>query len=310
MKNEIKNWGILILLGIIWGSSFFLIKRGLYDQDSGNIIFSSTQVGALRMLIASLVLLPIGMKYILKPRKAKIWIALIIVGFLGNFLPALFFSFAETGISSGFAGMLNSGTPIFTIFLGTIIFKQKLIGTQVVGVLIGSAGMIWLVNSVSIVEASGSFKHVLAVVLATICYATSVNTIRYILVDVKPLEVTATAFSLTFIPALFLFFWSNTPTTIMDNPNALTGLGYLTILAVLGTAISVILFNQLIQQSSALFASTVTYIIPIVALFIGLLDGEQLYLQQLLAVLVILSGVFMANVLARRKLKKEHLKNN
>lgn len=310
MNNEIKNWGILLLLGVIWGSSFFLIKRGLYDPVSGDVIFSSTQVGALRMLIASLALLPIGLKYLVKPKKIKIWLALIIVGFLGNFFPALLFSYAETGISSGFAGMLNSGTPIFTIFLGTIIFKQKLIGTQVIGVLIGSAGMIWLVNSVSIVDASGSLSHVLAVVFATICYATSVNTIRYILGNVKPLEVTATAFSLTFIPALLLFIFSKTPTTLVENPNALTGLVYLAILAVVGTAISVILFNQLIQQSSALFASTVTYIIPIVALLIGLLDGELLHIQQLFAVAVILSGIFIANVLARRKQKKELIKNN
>ncbi len=305
MYKELKNWGILLLLGVIWGSSFFLIKRGLYHPSTGETIFTSNQVGTLRILIASSVLLPIGLRFLFKKRKASIWGAILIVGFLGNFIPALLFSYAETGISSGFAGMLNSGTPIFTIFIGTLLFRQKLIGTQVIGVSLGTLGMIWLINSASLVDTSGSLWHVLAVIIATICYALSVNTIRYQLEGIHPVEVTSVAFSLTFLPALLLFFWTNVPTTFSENPHAFTGLGYIAILAILGTAISVIIFNVLINNSSALFASTVTYIIPIVAFVIGLWDGEELYIQQLLAVLLILSGIYIANVLARKKTKRE-----
>ena len=307
MIKEWKNWATLLLLATIWGSSFLLMKRGMIDKASGDAIFDNNQVGAMRMLFASVVMLPIGLRHIKSFKLRKNILHLSVVAFLGNFIPAFLFTYAETGISSGYAGMLNSCTPVFTLIIGVLIFKQQLIKLQVVGVIIGTIGIIWLVNSVSVVDTTGTFTHVLAVVLATVCYASSVNTIKYALYDMKALKLTAMAFSLSFIPALILFFYFATPSTFVTNPHAMEGFWYILVLAVVGTSISVVIFNELIARSSALFASSVTYFIPIVAVIIGFLDGEVLTLGQVLAMFVILAGVFIANVIAKRK--KRQIKN-
>ena len=304
MSREFKNWGMLLFLAVSWGSSFILMKRGMIDKVSGEAIFSSNQVGAMRMLFASSVLLPVGLRYFRSFNSIKIVLSLAVVAFLGNFIPAFLFTYGQTGISSGYAGMLNSCTPIFTLLVGTLFFKQPLVRLQVVGVAIGTLGIIWLVNGVSVVHTSGSILHVLAIVLATFFYSLSVNTIKNNLVGIKALKITSMAFRLSFIPALCLFFFFDVPETIVQNPHASNALIYIGILALIGTAFSVIIFNILIANSSALFASSVTYFIPIVAILIGLWDGELLSIYQVLAMLVILSGVYIANVLGKRKEKK------
>lgn len=303
MNERLRNWGMLLLLAVVWGSSFILMKRAMIHKATGDAIFDNNQVAAMRMLIAAAVMLPFGIRHFKLITSRKNLLHLLIVAFLGNFVPAFLFTYAETGISSGYAGMLNSCTPIFTILIGVFIFKQPLIKLQVIGVLIGTGGIVWLVNSVSVVDTSGSLFHVLAVVIATVCYASSVNVIRYGLAHMKALKITAIAFSFSFIPALLLFFYFDTPDTFATNPHAFEGIWYIVVLAVVGTALSVIVFNQLIAQSSALFASSVTYFIPIVALIIGFWDGETLSIWQVLAMLVVLFGVYVANVVGRKRRK-------
>lgn len=305
MSRELKNWGILLFLALIWGSSFLLMKRGMIDKVTGDQIFSNNQVASMRMLFAAAVLLPFGLRNLRIIKNGKILISLIAVAFLGNFLPAFLFTYAETGISSGYAGMLNSCTPIFTLIIGSIFFKQPLIKLQIVGVLIGTIGIIGLVNGVNVVDTSGSVFHVLAVVLATLFYATAVNTIRFNLSHIKPIKMTSVAFTISFLPALILFFTFDTPETILANKHATNALIYILILAVIGTAFAVLVFNYLINKSSALFASSVTYFIPIVAVLIGLIDGEKISWMQVFSMFVILGGVFMANVWGRRRKKRE-----
>jgi len=140
MSKELKNWFLLLLLACIWGSSFILMKKGMQTSD-GSPVFSDTQVGALRMALASLVLLPLGLRFLGKIRNYKQFFSLTIVGLSGNFFPAFLFTYAESGISSGLAGMLNSFTPIFTIIIGMSFFKVKLSLIQLFGVLIGTASV-------------------------------------------------------------------------------------------------------------------------------------------------------------------------
>lgn len=295
MKEELKNWGMLLLLALVWGSSFILMKRGMIDKETGDAIFSSNQVGTLRMLLAATVFLPIGLRHISVLKNKKMFLNLMGVAFLGNFFPAFLFTFAETGISSGYAGMLNSCVPIFTLIIGASLFRQKLLRLQVVGVILGTIGIIGLVNGVSVVDTSGQWYHVFAVVCATLCYASSVNIIRHNLGHLKPLAVTSVAFSLSFLPALVLFFVFDVPSTIESNPHAPVALSYIGVLAIFGTAIAVWIFNHLINRSSALFASSVTYFIPIVAVIIGFIDNEEISGLQIISMFVILGGVFIAN---------------
>lgn len=298
MGKERKNWGMLILLACVWGSSFILMKRGMFTVNH-EPIFSDSQVGSLRMTLAGLVLLPFAIKALKRIETAKEFFSLSIVGVCGNFIPAYLFTYAETGISSGYAGMLNSFTPIFSIIIGFIVFKIRITSVQLMGLLLGTLGIILLVlagnASTSTELTASSWTHVAAIVFATLLYAISLNTIKHTLQKFKPLEITSLAFALVFLPSVFMNVKMGTVSTLQTNPHALEGLGFIAILSIIGTALAVILFNQLITATSTLFASSVTYLIPIVAVFIGIQFGEQINLQQIGAMAIILLGVFIAN---------------
>lgn len=294
MSKELKAWLMLAVLAAVWGSSFILMKKGMFADD-GSAIFSDTQVGALRMLIAGGALLPFALRAIRKIKTFKQFLLLGTVGLSGNFFPAFLFTYAETGLSSGFAGMLNSFTPIFTILIGFFIYKIRLTPIQLIGVAIGSVGIVLLMIAGKSLSMTGTWYHILSIVLATLFYAISLTTIKYKLQEFKSFEITALAFLIIFLPSILANFKFGTLKTLQENPNAWEGLGYISILAIVGTALAVVLFNQLISTSSALFASSVTYFIPIVAVLFGLSYGEKIGWGQVGSMLIVLSGVFIAN---------------
>lgn len=294
MTKELKSWLLLFLLAGIWGSSFILMKRGMYTI-SGDSIFTSVQVGALRMLIAGLVMLPFGIMKLRRIATKRQVLCLIVVGFSGNFFPSFLFTFAETGLSSGFAGMLNSFTPFFTLLFGSLFFRQTLKLNQVLGLLIAFAGISFLVAVGTGISNQGSWIHVASILLATAMYGLSLNTIKHTLSNFTSLEITSLAFSFIAIPAALVTFFSGTFDVIAHNPAAWEGLGYIAILSVVGTALAVVIFNQIISYTSAVFASSVTYFIPIIAVLIGMAFKEPFHWLQLVAMAVVLSGVFVAN---------------
>lgn len=258
-------------------------------------IFSDLQVGAMRMLIAGLVLAPFAVRHVKKIKTWQQFISLSIVGFSGNFFPAFLFTYAETGLSSGFTGMLNSFTPIFTIIIGFFVFKVKLSSIQLLGIVIGTTGIVLLMFAGKSISMTGTWFHILAIVLATLMYGISLNTIKHTLQMFKAIEITSLAFFIVLIPAAIANLTFGTAMTFQQNPHALEGLGYITILSVVGTALAVILFNKIISISSALFASSVTYFIPIVAVLIGLYFGEQISWGQVGSMCIVLLGVFILN---------------
>jgi drug/metabolite transporter (DMT)-like permease len=303
MSKELKSWLLLLFLACVWGSSFILMKRGMHTH-TGEPIFSDQQVGALRMLIAGLVLSPFAIRHVKKIKTWKQFISLSIVGFSGNFFPAFLFTYAETGLSSGFAGMLNSFTPIFTIIIGFIVFKVRLTAIQLVGVLIGTTGIVLLMVAGKSISMTGTWFHILAIVLATLMYGISLNTIKHTLQMFKAVEITSLAFFIVLIPAAIANLTFGTAQTMQQNPHALEGLGYISILSIVGTALAVILFNRIISISSALFASSVTYFIPIVAVLIGLYFGEKISWGQIGSMVIVLMGVFIINSFQGNKKKK------
>jgi drug/metabolite transporter (DMT)-like permease len=276
------------------------MKKGMYT-DSGEEIFSDRQVAALRMTFASLALAPFAIVKLKKVLRWKDVLLLAIVGFFGNFFPAYLFTYAETGISSGYTGMLNSFTPIFALVIGFLVFRNKLSGMQMFGVLVGTIGIVLLSISGADLSISGSMWHIGAVIIATLCYAISLNTIKYTLQSYSGIEITAIAFFLILLPSVASNIYDDTWTVIVSNPHAGEGLIYIAILAVVGTAFAVYLFNILIANSSVLFSSSVTYLIPIVAVVIGLVYGERINIYQVLSMGVILLGVFIANVIPKLK---------
>lgn len=306
MTKEIKGWLLLLLLACVWGSSFILMKKGMFTSE-GAPIFSDIQVGALRILIAGVVLTPFALMSLKKIKTFKQFLMLAIVGFSGNFFPAFLFTYAETGLSSGYAGMLNSFTPIFTILIGFFVFSIRLSMIQLIGIIIGTIGIVLLMIAGKNLSISGTWYHIFAIVLATLMYGISLNTIKHTLQMFKAVEITSLAFFIVLGPSILINISAGTWNTIQTNEHAMEGLVYITILAVVGTALAVIVFNQIISYSSVLFASSVTYFIPIVAVLIGVFYGEKIGWSQIGAMGIVLIGVFIANywVVLLKKKKSE-----
>ena len=281
------GWIVLIILALIWGSSFILIKKGL-------IAFSPFQVGAIRVSSAGLFLLPVALSSLTQISR-KNFPFLLSVGLVGSLIPAFLFAKAQTQIDSSVAGVLNALTPLFVILVGAIFFAQKTSRRVLFGVAIGFIGTIVLVMTGSAGKLDFN-SYALFVVLATICYGFNVNLIKYRLAGLKALQITSLSLFLTSPFALaYLFLLTDFWSAVMINREAQIALLYLSVLGVMGTAIALVMFNRLVQITNPIFTSSVTYLIPIVALGWGLLDGESLYLGHYLGMGVILAGVFIAN---------------
>ncbi len=288
MSKKTINWVIFVALAIIWGSSFILMKRGLD-------VFSSDEVAALRIFISFLFLSPL---LILHCKKSflKHWKAFLGMGVFGNLIPAFLFTKAETGINSSLTGMLNSLTPLFTLLFGVLLFRTKTQRVNVMGILIGFMGAVGLIVVGGTQGVSSNIFFSFYVVIATVCYALSVNIIKKYLGGVN--SVTATVWAMLFIgpiAGIYLFSCTDFINDMSINVHAMKSLGYVCILAVLGTAISVIIFNLLVKNTSALFASSVTYLIPVVAMMWGVFDGEEIQLFHFLCIAIILLGVYLVN---------------
>jgi len=281
---------------LVWGSSFILIKRSL-DY------FSATEVGLLRVVITFLFLLPIALIKISKIDK-KHRNYLIISGIIGSLIPSFMFAIAQTQINSFLAGTLNSLTPLFTLFMGLAFFKLKAKWFNILGVIIGLFGALGLIfASSNNLGFAINIKYSSLILIATICYAFNVNFIKIYLKQLDSLTITALTFFYIGIPStIYVLAFTDIPTKLLHEEEALIGFGYVSILAVFGTGIALIVFNKLIKMSSPVFASSVTYIIPIVAIIWGIIDGEifkQIYIAWFALILI---GVLLVNTSAKNKL--------
>lgn len=288
LDKPLVQWFFLIFLAFIWGSSFILMKRGLE-------IFEHKQVAALRIVISFIFLSPVIIRNF-KKIKSDQWIKILIAGLLGSGIPAFLFTKAQTHISSALSGMLNSLVPLFTVIIGVAFFKMKLVWLKVIGVIIGLTGaFLLLVASQWNGFDSEEIIYGFYVVLATICYATNVNFIKTQLSNVKSINITSFGFLLIGPLSLIYLLSTDFINIVSTSPKAVEGLFYIAILSIFGTAIAVILFNMLIKRVSALFASSVTYIIPVFAILWGLYDGETILGTQILGIAIILLGVYIVN---------------
>lgn len=270
---------------MIWGSSFLWIKRGLF-------VYSAPQVGFIRIGFAFLVLAPVALSAIrgISRKQAGYF---LIAGISGNLLPAILFALAETGLSSGITGVLNALTPLFTLLMGVIIFKLRLHLRQLSGISVGLAGSIVLSFTAATGVFGGFNVYVLFVLLATLLYGFNINWIKQKLGDVPPLQLTALALFSVGPIALAFLFGTDFISRLSNTPGAWTALGYLAVLGIVNTAFALILYFKLLRLSDAITASSVTYIIPVFALFFGFMDGEPIYLAHLFGLTLILGGVYL-----------------
>jgi drug/metabolite transporter (DMT)-like permease len=285
MESRQLKWIYLLGLSLVWGSSFILIKKGLLG-------LSAIQVGSLRIVFAAIFLLLIGFKSLFKIPKEK-WKFIAMTSVIGTFVPAFLFALAQTEIDSSVSSILNSLTPLNTLILGALVFGVSFERRQVWGVFIGLVGSLLLVFNGAMNHPDQNYYYALLIIIASVCYAVNVNLIKKFLSDLSPLSITTGNFLVLLFPSLIILFLSDFSEAIYVE-KAQNAIMFIMILGVLGTGIANILFFKLIQMSSPVFATSVTYLIPVVAFFWGLLDNEMLTPVQFFGAFIILIGVYLS----------------
>lgn len=285
MKIKANKWLLLIILSLIWGSSFILIKRGL-------IGLNPFQLGSLRIIFCALFLLIVGFKSLKNIPQVK-WKFVALTALFGTFLPVYLFSFAQMGINSSVSAILNSLTPLSTLLIGAAVFGLMFQRRQLIGVIIGLVGCMLLIYSGAQNSPGQNYYYTIFVIVASICYATNVNLIKKYLSDLSPLSISTGNFAVMLLPALLVLSFSGF-FEVATQKETITSMLYIMILGIIGTGIANIIFFRLIQMSSPIFASSVTYLIPVVAFFWGLADNESLSLMQGVGAAIILVGVYFS----------------
>ena len=288
MNTNNLKWFFLIILSVVWGSSFILIKKGLLG-------LTAYQLGSIRIIFTSIFLFIVGSSS-LKKIKKKDYKWIMITSFLGTFFPVYLFALAETEIDSSIASVLNSLTPLNTLIFGYFFFNLAFLKKQLIGIIVGFLGTILLIISGANLNPDQNYWFSILVVFASVCYAFNVNIIKNHLQDLSAMSITVGNFLVISIPAFIILCFTGFFTQeVLSNSKMHESLGYMVLLSIFGTGIAKVVYNRLVQISTPIFASSVTYTIPIVALIWGFLDEEKLNFLQIIAALIILLGVYFAN---------------
>ena len=290
-EKSLLNWVLLLVLTVIWGSSFILIKRGLE-------VFTPGEVGAYRMVAAASLLLPLSLPRIKQLSKTQV-IHLLITGLLGSFIPAFLFPIAQTQLSSSLTGVLNALTPLFVVLVGALFFNTSITRRNGLGLAIAFAGVLVLVTfkeGASWESLTDINAYALYVIAACICYSINLHFIKARFTQLKSIEISSISL-LLILPLALVYLLAGTEfsSKLSTQPQAWEALGYVTILGMVGTATALILFNIMIKSASPFFASLVTYTIPIVAILWGVLDGEVLLFGHYLGIAAVILGVWIGN---------------
>ena len=286
MKEDKIKWIILIFLALVWGSSFILMKKALLG-------FTQLQLGAFRILISATFLLIIG-QHKIKEIKKRHWPYIAVTSIIATFFPVFFFAFALNELDSSISAILNSLTPFNTFIIGVMFFGYSLKRGQMIGIFIGLVGTVILILKGASLNPNQNYWFVLLVMISSVGYALNVNIVKKHLQDLSALAIVTGNFLLLIIPTLFVLWYSDFFSIKWDK-STYNATVYVVLLALLGTGIAKILFNKLVQISTPVFSSSVTYLIPVVAVFWGVIDGEKLSIEQFLAAGVILFGVYLVN---------------
>ncbi len=284
-KRSWTSWLSLFFLGFLWGGSFLFIKKGL-------MAFSPVQMGALRLSLASAAFLPMGLYY-WKRTDRRHWPYIAAVGFIGSFIPLFLYAFGQTRVHSALSGVLSTMTPIFTLVIGILFFRQHATGRKLAGVLLGFAGAAWLIFSRG-GQVAGDWRFALLIILATCCYAVSSNIVQAHLSGVKPLAISALSFTFIGLPSMVILYFSGFENAFArDSRQAWTSLGFIAFLALAGTFLATMIYFRLVQREGAVFATMVGYFFPLVATLLGFLDGEVIHAAHFAGMILIIAGIYV-----------------
>jgi len=287
MHNHQKKWVYLIVLSIVWGSSFILMKKALLG-------ITPLQLGALRILCTAIFMLMVGFSSLKKIQK-KHWKYLVYTALASTLFPGFLFAFAIQHIDSAIASILNSLTPFNALLLGFWFFGYAFKKQQIIGILVGLVGTLVLILKGASINPNQNYWYAILVVIASLGYALNANIVKKHLSDLSALAITTGNFLLLILPTLIILFFTDFFTTFKGTEVQLNSLVWIAVLSLFGTGMAKVMYNKMVQISSPIFATSVAYIIPIVAVFWGVLDGEKLSYIQILAGLLILLGVYLVN---------------
>ena len=295
MNNKVINWVLFIVLCLIWGSSFELMKLGMFENhDLSKPVLTPYQVAAIRILCAGLIMLPFAIKAF-KTLPQNVLLYIVLSGLIGSFFPAFLFCLAETKIGGGIAGSLNSLTPLFVVVVGALFFNLVTSTRKIVGVIIGLAGSVFLIYANSADQHVNNFLYIAFVILATIMYGFNVNMVVKKLTGVPSIQIAAIALASLIIPSFIILYFTGYFSLDLLAPKIVLATTASSVLGILATAIASIMFYSLMKRAGGLFASTVTYGIPFVAIGWGLINNEHITILHVIGLIIILCGVFLAN---------------
>lgn len=287
--SRLLNPLLFLLISLIWGSSFILMKLGLYNS-SGATTLTAYQVAAIRVLSAALVLLPVVAQK-LRSFPVKLWGYTALSGFLGILFPAFLFCIAETRLDSALTGTLNALVPFFAILIGYLFFNSQINKYQILGIVIGFLGILILF----ITQKRDGYSDVSFagfVLLATFFYGINANIVKQKLVGISSLTITAFSLFVVAFPSALILWFSGYFQLPLQQSNYMESTAAACVLGVVGTAIAWVLFYLLVKRSTALFASSVTFLVPVIALAWGWIYGESITVYELIGLFVILAGVY------------------
>lgn len=280
-----NRWFLLLFISITWGSSFILIKKSL-------LVFSPYEIGAIRVAGSGLLLAAIGIPAILRMRRRTLfWV--IIAGFFGNFLPMFLFPIAQTQVSSSLAGILDSLVPIFILAFSFLFFGIKSKLTQIIGAIIGFVGATSLIYFSEGNTENSQFSYAMLIVLAAASYAVNSLIVKEKIPELNAVKLTAAVYTFWAIPSGIILYFTGMIQNFKMQPAYVEPLFYMGFLTVFGTAIAMLLYFKLIQNTSAVFASISSYLLPVVAIIWGILDGEKFTFWYVLGGVLILIGIYL-----------------
>jgi drug/metabolite transporter (DMT)-like permease len=291
MYNSRLKYVYLIVLSLIWGSSFILIKKAL-GGENGDLVLQPLQLGAVRTMISGIILIAIGWKSFAATDK-KDWPWLAVSGLLGTFFPAFLFAYAQTEIDSAISAILNSTVPLISLIMGAVIFGISFSRNQFIGVIVGLAGAIGLVIAGMENNPDQNYLFAGLILIACVCYASNVNIIKKYLQNIKPLAIATGNFIFIVPLAIIVFFSSDGNSIEFTDSRVQESFLYIIVLCLFGTVAAKIMFNKLVQMTSPVFATSVTYLMPVIGLTWGVLDGESFNLWQGIATGVIILAVVL-----------------
>lgn len=289
MKNDrLVSWGIFVLLCVIWGSSFILMKASKYE-------LTWAQIASLRIFSAGVVMLPFAFVYFTKIPKKRFPLV-ILSAICGNLLPAYLFALAiAKDLDSGLAGILNSLTPICVVITGIIFFRSQIATRKIIGVLVGFIGLTLLTLAGKKGMSFENLEYTLLILAATILYGFNVNIVGHYLKDINPVQLAVVSISFMLIPTAIVLWQTDFLNLSFADSDVLLAVLNSVMLGIAGTAIATALFYVLVKKAGGLFASLVTYGIPFIALGWAFYFGENVTALQIGCLVIILSGVYLAN---------------